>query len=148
MVRSRRRQGRPMCTPRRTRYIISRREVKERRQRKSAQFSLHRGTLKDENSFQSVGLETFQEGNIVEVQVSFIAIPLREGKWRINTTMRSITLFDGNFTHVGEDVNVQNPDANFPHVMVPLECVCEGPDQKPSSRQEGEDDSKEEGGIC
>jgi hypothetical protein len=39
-------------------------------------------------------------GDIVEVQVSFIAIPIRDNKWKINSILRSISLFDGKFTQV------------------------------------------------
>ena len=51
-------------------------------------------------SFQSTGPQIFQLGDIVEVQVSFIAIPLRGSKWKISTILRSITLFEGKFTQV------------------------------------------------
>jgi len=80
--------------------------------------------LTDKSSFQPVGPEMLQEGDIVEVQVSFIAIPLRDGKWKINTTMRSMTLFDGTFTQVGGDGDFQKPRADIPSAMVPSGCVC------------------------
>ena len=52
------------------------------------------------NSFRATGPQTFQLGDIVEVQVSFIAIPLRDKKWKISTVLRSISLFEGKFTQV------------------------------------------------
>ena len=44
--------------------------------------------------------QTFQIGDIVEVQASFIAVPIRDNKWKINMILRSISLFDGSFTQV------------------------------------------------
>jgi hypothetical protein len=51
-------------------------------------------------SFQATGPQIFQLGDIVEVQVSFVAIPLRGNKWKISTILRSISLFEGKFTQV------------------------------------------------
>lgn len=53
-----------------------------------------------QSRFQPTRPQTFQVGDIVEVQVSFIAVPIRDGKWKINTILRSISLFDGSFTQV------------------------------------------------
>jgi hypothetical protein len=50
--------------------------------------------------FRPTGPQTFQVGDIVEVQVSFIAVPIRDNKWKMNTILRSISLFDGSFTQV------------------------------------------------
>ena len=50
--------------------------------------------------FQPTKPQTFQVGDIVEVQVSFIAIPIRDNKWKISTILRSVKLFDGRFTQV------------------------------------------------
>jgi len=44
------------------------------------------------------GPQIFQLGDIVEVQISFVAIPLRGDKWKISMRLRSITLFEGRFT--------------------------------------------------
>ena len=43
----------------------------------------------------------FQVGDIVEVQVSFAVLPLREGKMKSSMILRSITLLDGSQTQVG-----------------------------------------------
>jgi len=51
-------------------------------------------------SFQVTGPQTFQLGDIVEVQVSFAAIPLRASKWKICIILRGITLFEGRFAQV------------------------------------------------
>lgn len=51
-------------------------------------------------SFRATGPQIFQLGDIVEVQVSFIAVPLRGKKWKISTILRSINLFEGKFTQV------------------------------------------------
>jgi len=48
--------------------------------------------------FQPTGPQTFQVGDIVEVQVSFIAVPIRDNKWKISTILRSISLFDTRYT--------------------------------------------------
>lgn len=50
--------------------------------------------------FKETGPHTFQEGDIVELQVSFIVVPLREQKSRMNVILRSITLLEGKFTQV------------------------------------------------
>jgi hypothetical protein len=50
--------------------------------------------------FQPTKPQTFQVGDIVEVQVSFIAIPIRDNKWKISTILRSVNLFNGSFTQV------------------------------------------------
>ena len=55
---------------------------------------------KTETSFQSIGPQIFQLGDIVKVQVSFIAIPLQGKKWKISIILRSISLFEGKFTQV------------------------------------------------
>lgn len=44
--------------------------------------------------------QTFQEGDIVEIQVSFIVIPLRDQKFRTSVVLRSINLLEGRFTQV------------------------------------------------
>ncbi|KAF8969734.1 hypothetical protein BDZ97DRAFT_1754546 [Flammula alnicola] len=45
-------------------------------------------------SFRATGQQIFQVGDILKVQVSFIAIPMRDNKWKVR---RSISLFDGRF---------------------------------------------------
>ena len=47
--------------------------------------------------FQPTKPQTFQVGDIVEVQLSFIAIPIRDNKWKI---LRSVNLFNRSFTQV------------------------------------------------
>lgn len=46
----------------------------------------------------------FQVGDIVEVQVSFAVLPLREGKMKTSMILRSITLLDRSQTQVGYSV--------------------------------------------
>lgn len=58
------------------------------------------GLAKTRTSFQATGPQIFQLSDIVEVQVSFIAIPLRDKKWKISTILRSISLFEGKFSQV------------------------------------------------
>ena len=42
----------------------------------------------------------FGIGNIVEVQASFMAVPLKQGKFKTMMVLRGITLVDGTFTQV------------------------------------------------
>ena len=63
--------------------------------------------LKLRTSFQATGPQIFQLGDIVEVQVSFIAIPMRGKKWKISTILRRISLFEGRFTQVKNAVCYQ-----------------------------------------
>ncbi|KAF8802300.1 hypothetical protein BYT27DRAFT_7261397 [Phlegmacium glaucopus] len=60
--------------------------------------------------------QTFQEGDIVEIQVSFIVIPLRDQKSRMSVVLQTISLLDGQFTQevfikgiVQEDVPQTKP---------------------------------------
>lgn len=54
------------------------------------------------NRFKETAPHTFQEGDIVELQVSFIVVPLRNQKSRMNIVLRSIGLLEGKFTQVRE----------------------------------------------
>ena len=49
-------------------------------------------------SFKVAGPQIFQGGDIVELQISFIVIPLRDQKWRMSIILRGITLLEGIFT--------------------------------------------------
>jgi hypothetical protein len=55
-----------------------------------------------ENRFLPTGPQTFQEGDIVELQLSFILIPLRDQKSKMSVVLRSISLLDGQFTQVSQ----------------------------------------------
>ena len=46
----------------------------------------------------------FGVGDIVEVQASFMAVPLKQGKFKTMMVLRGITLVDGTFTHVRKSV--------------------------------------------
>lgn len=52
------------------------------------------------NRFKQTGPHIFQEGDIVELQISFIVVPLRDQKSRMNVILRSATLLEGKFTQV------------------------------------------------
>ena len=52
------------------------------------------------SSFRAIAPQFIQISDIVEVQVSFIGIPLRDNKWKMSMVLRSINLFDGQFTQV------------------------------------------------
>ena len=51
-------------------------------------------------SFKEVGPQIFQEGDIVELQVSFIVVPVRDQKCRMSIILRGISLLEGIFTQV------------------------------------------------
>ena len=42
----------------------------------------------------------FGVGDIVEIQASFMAVPLKQGKMKTTMVLRGITLIDGTFTQV------------------------------------------------
>jgi len=52
--------------------------------------------------FDSVEPTVFQLGDIVEVQVSFVALPMRDNKARVCMILRSISLLEKEFTQVRE----------------------------------------------
>lgn len=58
-------------------------------------------------SFRATRPETFQLGDIVEVQVSFVGVPLRGSKWKISIVLRSISLFEGRFTQVNMEYTLR-----------------------------------------
>ena len=51
-------------------------------------------------SFKEAGPQIFQEGDIVELQVSFIVVPVRDQKCRMSIILRGVTLLEGIFTQV------------------------------------------------
>jgi hypothetical protein len=56
----------------------------------------------EESRFKKAGPHTFQEGDIVELQISFIVVPLREQKSRMNIVLRGITLLNGKYTQASK----------------------------------------------
>jgi hypothetical protein len=50
--------------------------------------------------FQAVGPHTFRIGDIVEMQVSFVAVPLKEQKYKMMVVLRSIALLDKAYSQV------------------------------------------------
>ena len=50
--------------------------------------------------FQAIRPQLIKNGDIVEVQISFIGIPIQDNKYRISTVLISISLFDGQFSQV------------------------------------------------
>lgn len=55
--------------------------------------------------FQSAQPQTFRNGDLVELQVSFVAIPLRGERYKMVTVLRSIALLDGRYGQVsGEKI--------------------------------------------
>ena len=50
--------------------------------------------------FEPIKPQLIKNGDIVEMQVSFIAVPTRDNKYRISTVLRSISVFDGHFSQV------------------------------------------------
>ena len=51
-------------------------------------------------------------GDIVEVQISFAVLPLREGKMKTSMILRSITLLDGTQTQVGTHTSYDGNSRN------------------------------------
>lgn len=62
---------------------------------------------KNLNSFKETGPHIFQEGDIVELQISFIVVPLRDQQSRMNIVLRSINLLEGKFTQVSESTQAE-----------------------------------------
>ena len=50
--------------------------------------------------FQVSGLQIFRIGDIVEVQASFIVVPLKNQNLKMHMVLHSIALLDGQFTKV------------------------------------------------
>ena len=61
--------------------------------------------------FQAIGPQLIQIGDIVELQVSFIAVPIQDNKYRISTVLRSISLFNGQFSQVRHAQTLSLPEA-------------------------------------
>jgi hypothetical protein len=56
------------------------------------------------NTFYKVDLMRFRVGNIVEVQITIAAVPVKNNKHKMIIQLRSLALLDGSFT----DVSIQN----------------------------------------
>jgi hypothetical protein len=41
-----------------------------------------------------------QVGDIVEAKLSFLAVPLKDGSFKMMVVLQDLTLLDGNYTHV------------------------------------------------
>jgi hypothetical protein len=52
------------------------------------------------SSYKTVGPQTFRIGDIVEVQMSFVGIPLKGQNFKMLSVLRSIALLDGTFSRV------------------------------------------------
>lgn len=46
----------------------------------------------------------YRVGDVVEVQLSFVIVPLREGRWKMLLVLRAITLIDAVSTKVRVDL--------------------------------------------
>lgn len=53
-----------------------------------------------EQSVEAVNPQIFRIGDIVEAQVSFIAVPLKNNKYKMIVVLRSIALLDATFSQV------------------------------------------------
>lgn len=53
-----------------------------------------------ETSVEGVNPQIFRVGDIVEAQVSFIAVPLKDNKYKMIVVLRSIALLDASFSQV------------------------------------------------
>lgn len=54
----------------------------------------------EEKSVEVVNPQIFRVGDIVEAQVSFIAVPLKDNKYKMIVVLRSIALLDATFSQV------------------------------------------------
>ena len=54
----------------------------------------------EERSMEAVNPQIFRIGDIVEAQVSFIAVPLKDKKHKMIVVLRSIALLDATFSQV------------------------------------------------
>jgi hypothetical protein len=50
--------------------------------------------------FQPIEPQLIKTGDIVELQISFIAVPIQDNKYRISTVLRSVSILDGQFSQV------------------------------------------------
>ncbi|KAK0421506.1 hypothetical protein EV421DRAFT_1917347 [Armillaria borealis] len=50
--------------------------------------------------FMDISSSKIQVGDIVEVHMTFIAMPVKDGKKKVASTLRSVTLLDGNLTEM------------------------------------------------
>ena len=65
--------------------------------------NLHLRAAHDKDtSFKETGPHIFQEGDIVELQISFIVVPLRDQNSRMSIVLRSISLLEGEFTQASD----------------------------------------------
>ncbi len=65
--------------------------------------NLHPRAAHDKDtSFKETGPHIFQEGDIVELQISFIVVPLRDQNSRMSIVLRSISLLEGKFTQASD----------------------------------------------
>ncbi|KAF8075764.1 hypothetical protein FPV67DRAFT_1407739 [Lyophyllum atratum] len=55
-------------------------------------------------SYQKIGPQSFRTGDIVEIQVSFVVVPLKGEKYKMISVLRSIAFIDGNFKQVSQAI--------------------------------------------
>jgi hypothetical protein len=54
------------------------------------------------NRFEKAEPQVFRVGDIVEVQISFVVTPAKDGKHNMRATLRSIALIDGTYSAVSK----------------------------------------------
>ncbi len=54
----------------------------------------------DCNRFVDISSNKIQVGDIIEVHMTFIAVPVKDGKKKVVSTLRLVILLDGNLTEV------------------------------------------------
>ena len=92
-----------LCTPKKTKYITTKntKAVLDKLGKQNLTIAF---AASDLNilclSFKEAGPQIFQEGDIVELQVSFIVVPVRDQKFRMSIVLRGVTLLEGIFTQV------------------------------------------------
>ena len=67
--------------------------------------------------FQQCEPQTFRKGDIVQAQLSFVVIPLKGGRRKMLTVLRSLALLDRSFSQVSIQYNTYSielrTDSNF-----------------------------------
>jgi hypothetical protein len=90
-----------LCTPKKTKYFTTKNTKavldKSGKQKLTIAFVASELNILC-LSFKEAGPQIFQEGDIVELQVSFIVVPIRDQKCRMSIVLRGVTLLEGIFT--------------------------------------------------
>ncbi|RDB30758.1 hypothetical protein Hypma_005840 [Hypsizygus marmoreus] len=83
----------------------------------------------------SVGPQTFRVGDLVEVQLSFVVVPLKGDKYKMLAVLRSIALLDGQFRQVANVKSSAEPATSTLKRKVRYdEPTKDGEDERPGKK--------------